>query len=244
MTFPIPYIPPLDSFGEWELFSNTTTNSYPAGLQDGDIAIISEAFSRTVSQSGRDNVPPVPGIPAMPIDATELDSITSTTTFTIGGGKDLIVNFAARGLSRVSFRALNQTDSESSVVPSTTSMNIRVLIFRCTVPASLPSAQKIGSNGTAASFSSTVDFVTPGHLPPLPAIYTLRIRNNANIGSWDTTFDGVTQTQESALASARFRVATVISFRLDDDNLDTVNMVVGSTSANLHLHQPFTLKKD
>jgi hypothetical protein len=231
MTFPIPYIPPLAGFGEWELFSDTSTHTYPSGLQTGDIAIFLQASARSSGAS-------TPALPPIPTGATELDIITRTASFS-----DKFGSVFYRGTSRVSYKALTSADNGGTIAATLTGDAIRVLIFRCTVPASAPAAEKVGSSGTAATYSATIDFVTPGYQPPLPAIYTLRIRDGANITDWTTTFDSVTQTAYSATASNYFRINTRVNFRLGDAALSSVAISVGTSTVNQNLHQPFTLRK-
>lgn len=229
MTFPIPYIPPLADFGEWELFSDTSTHTYPSGLQTGDIAIFLQASARTAGST--------PALPPIPTGATELDVITRTSS---SGDKFPVFR---RGTSRVSYKALTSADNGGTIATTTTGDAIRVLIFRCTVPASAPAAEKVGSSGTAATYSATIDFVTPGYQPPFPAIYTLRIRDGANITDWTTTFDSVTQTAYSATASNFYRINTRVNFRLGDAALSSVAISVGTSTVSQNLHQPFTLRK-
>jgi hypothetical protein len=235
MTFPVPYIPAYDAFGEWELFSNTTTHTYPTGLQTGDIAIFLQASSRDVVGTTT-----IPDPPPIPTDATELDVQNRTGSFS-----DKFGSGANRGTSRISFKALTSADNGGTIAATTTGDSIRVLIFRCTIPASAPAAEKVGSSGTASTYSATIDFVTPGYLPPFPAIYSLRIRGGA-LSDWTTTFDTVTQTAYEATASgAAFTARTRTNFRLSDADLASVAISVGGTEtiASQHLHQPYTLRK-
>jgi hypothetical protein len=232
MTFPIPYISAYTGIGEWELLSNTDTYTYPTGLQTGDIAIFLQASDRTGVT--------LPSNPPIPTGATELDIISRTTTTV----PDMITIFH-RGTSRISYKALTSADSGGTVATSTAQDRIRVLIFRCTVPASSPAVDKVDSSGTSATFSSTVDFIGAGYEPPFPAIYSLRVRDNNTIDDWTTTFDTVTQTAfESPIPSrSYFGVRTRINFRLADASLSNVAISVGSTQASQHLHQPYTLRK-
>lgn len=235
---PIPLPPRVDG-GVWELFASTTASTYPAALQDGDVAIILKALGVKATDSG---YTPSATPFNTPTGATAIiASLYGSGSGYYSSGDHYWTNTAAAGAF---WRVVSAAMSGTAIGGSGVGL---CLIYRATKPGS-PAPSLLGSAGTDLTYSTTAPFASEPKSPVLACFLSMGItdpgaRSPAAVTAPTHSFDGVAP-EETYLVSATYNLARIrFSVLKQALKADVALACTAITNAATRRHQPFNIRK-
>jgi hypothetical protein len=225
MTFPTPYVSVGANTGQWQIYSDTFSTTYPSGLQFGDLALMVQANSA----SATGNYPAMP----TPTGSTAYTSATDTSITTDKSG----TTFYNRWFTAVTVRFVTSAQSGTSIGAYS---SVRCIILRCN---SFSSAnffwQPLGSQeGSGTTYSQTVSYSLG--VVPTASIFATSTVNLLGTNAFTHTFGGVAPANTYLESDSTFGVVrSRLSFNFQSTYpASNISVTCSATGGAANIHSP------